>query len=249
LESDPKKLQELPIEKWFYFSSNQVKTPIGSLLLGYGDGFITLGKKLLVIYLVTFIFSLFIFGGFKGGRFTENAFTAVLVALAYSFLISGIDFFSQRMLMRLKRCWLHFSGNRMDFFMYLERTFQRGLCFLVLLNLSIVCVYLWGSNHVGYFLYCLSGLVMLSLILAWNFYLSIYFYSRHGFVFGEIDFRKLIINLILFLPPIVYLVSKYQNANRFEVWDVFAVGVVLLFVGALKMIRYQAIKCWQKANF
>ncbi len=248
-EPNPQKRLELAVEKWLYFSSNRVKTPMGSLLLGYGDGLVTLVEKLLVIYLIAFLFSLSICGGFKDGRFTENALMALLVALAYSFLISGIDFFGQRILTRLKRCWLHFSGNRMEFFVYLERTFWRGLGFLALLNLSILSVCLWAGNHVDYFLYCLAGLVIISLVLAWNFYLSIYFYSRNGFVLGEINFRKLIINLILFLPPIVYLVSKYQSANRFEVRDAVAVGFVLLFAAALKIIRFQAIKYWQQASF
>lgn len=249
VESNPKKLQELPIEKWFYFSSSHVKTPMGSLLLGYGDGLVTLIKKLLVIYVTTFLFALFVCGGFKNGHFTENAFAAVLIALAYSFLISGIDFFSQRMLSNLKRCWLLFSGNRTEFFSYIERSFLGGLGFLIMFNISIICVFLWIGNYADYFLYCLAGLVIFSLILVWNFYSSIYFYSRNGFVFGEINLRKLIVNLLIFIPPIVYLVSKYQSFNSFELWDVAAIGFVLLLLILLKVIRRQTIKHWQQANF
>lgn len=249
IESDPKKLQELPIEKWLYFSSNHVRTPMGSLLLGYGDGRLSFVKKIVVIYTATFLFALFACGGFKGGHFTDGAFAAVLISLTYSFLLSGIDFLSYRMLSNFKRCWLLFSGNRAEFFLYIERSFLRGLRDLVVLNLSIICIFLWFGNHTNYFLYCLSGLVIFSLALAWNFYLNIYFYSRNGFVLGEVNYQKLIANVAIFLPPVVYLISKYQSFNIFEFHDVAAIGFVLLITALLKVMRSQSFNQWKKADF
>jgi len=249
VESDAKKLQELPIEKWIHFSSKQVKTPVGTLLFGCGDGWLSLAKKNLMIYSVTLLFALFVCGGFKNWRFTENAFVAVLIALAYSFLISGIDFGGQRMVRNLRRCWLPFAGNRVDFFLYLERHFLRELGFLVLLNTGIICVFLWLGNHKEYFLYCLSGIVLFSIVLLANFYTNIYFYRRERLSYENLDLRKLGLNSIHFLPTIVYIVSKYRKPEVYEMTDFIVAGLVILMFACLKIARAQCIKQWQQVDF
>ncbi len=250
IETDPKILRELPIEKLIHFSSsNHVKTPIGTLLLGYGDGFSTLLKKQLVIYATSLLFALFVCGAFKSGEFSSAGFNAVLISLAYSFLISGIDFFSQRMLVNMRRCWPLFTGNRTDLFLYIERYFLCGLRFLVLLNASVLCVFLLLTHSAEYFWYCMGGLILLAIVLVGNFYSNIYFYKRDTFVYGNLNFYKLLTNAIYFIPTVVYLVSKYGKPDVFELVDGFAIGFALLLIASFKIIRAKAIRQWLRAEF
>ncbi|RYG10707.1 MAG: hypothetical protein EOO07_21715 [Chitinophagaceae bacterium] len=206
-------------------------------------------KKLLVIYLTTFLFAVVVCGGFKDGHFTENAFEAVLITLAYAFVMSGIDFFSRRMLVNLSRCWLHFPGNRTDFFLYMESKFFSGLGFLSVLNAGVIILLAWVGGYADYFLYCVAGLVILSLILLWNFYLGIYFYSRNRQGVEEINYRVFLVHAVIFIPAIAYLFLKYQNFNRLGVLDVVATCFVVTLIASLKLMRSNTIKQWQQADF
>jgi hypothetical protein len=249
VETDRRKMQEtLSIEKWQYFLSNNIKTPIGSLLLGFGDSSSAFVKSLVFVYLVALIFSFFVCSGFVDWQFTDSAFTATIIAFGYSFLMSAITLPAKTMLMNVRRGWLAFVGNRVDFFLYLECQFFKGLGVLVILNLVLIILLLLISNHAHYFIYCVAALLGLSVLAILMFYTDMYFYKRGRLVPGDINLFKTAVNLIGFVPLVCYLIYKYQTFNVFEVKDAIAVGLALLVVLSLKAIRTQAINKWQKTD-
>lgn len=246
VETDRRKILE---ERWQYFLSNHVKTPIGSLLLGFGDGASVFVRSLVFAYLSALIFSFWVCGGVVGWRFTDSAFAATIIAFGYSFLISVICLPARSMLMNLRRGWLAFAGHRLDFFLYIERQFFKGLSVLVILNSSLIILLLLIANHSHYFFYCVSALFGLSILAVLMFYADIYFYKRGSLVPGNITLLKSAVNLICFVPLVCYLVSKYQAFNIFELKDAFAIGVALFILGFLKKVRASAINKWQKSDF
>lgn|GEM_PF-791368 len=249
IESNPRKLQEIPYEKWFFLSSNRVISPIGSLLLGYGDGLIGLLKRFVLIFLMASLFSAFATGALKDGHFTESIFVAVLIALAYSFVITGADFLGQRMLINVKKCWLLFHGNRTDLFLFLERYCLRGIVSIALISVGVIIVLLLCNNRFNYFVYCFSGVAIFTLLLILNFYTSIYFFEVKKIFPGEINFPKMIISIVLFLPPVVYLVVKYEKAFVFEVRDFIAIVITLAMVVSFRTIRHRSLKQWLRTDF
>lgn len=250
METDRRKMQEtLSLDKWQYFLSNHIKTPIGSLLLGYGDSPLAFIKSLIFVYLVALIFSFFVCGGFVDWQFTDSAFTATIIAFGYSFLMSAIGLPAKSMLINVRRGWLVFTGHRLDFFLYIERQFFKGLSVLVILNLALIILLLLISNHAHYLLYCVGALLGLLVLAVLMFYADIYFYKRGALVPGDINLMKSAVIFICFAPLVCYLIDKYQAFNVFEVEDAIAIGVALLVVLSLKAIRTQAINKWQKADF
>jgi hypothetical protein len=249
VETDRRKMQEtLSLDKWQYFLSNHVKTPTGTLLLGYGDSPSVYIKSLVFVYSVALIFSFFVCNGFVDWQFTDSAFTATIIAFGYAFLMSAICLPVKSMLMNLRRGWLAFAGRRLDFFLYLERQFFKGLSVLVVLNLALIILLLLASNHAHYFFYCVGALLGLSVLAILMFYADIYFYKRGRLVPGDINLFKAAVNLIGFVPLVFYLIYKYQTFNVFEVKDAIAIGFALLVVLSLKAIRTQAINKWQKTD-
>ena len=250
VETDRRKMQEsLLLDKWQYFLSNHVKTPIGTLLLGYGDSPSVYIKSLVFVYSVALIFSFLVCNGFVDWQFTDSAFTATIIAFGYAFLMSAICLPVKSMLMNLRRGWLAFTGCRLDFFLYLEHQFFKGLSVLVILNLALIILLLLISNHGHYFLYSAGALLGLSVLAILMFYADIYFYKRGRVVSGDINLFKTAVNLMCFVPLVCYLVSKYQTFNIFELKDALAIGVVLLVLGFLKMVRFHTMNKWQKADF
>ncbi len=250
METDRRKMQEtLSMDKWQYFLSNHVKTPIGSLLLGYGDSPLTLIKSLIFVYFAALIFSFWVCNGFGDWQFTNNAFTATIIAFGYSFLFSVIGLPAKSMLINVRRGWLAFTSHRLDFFLYIERQFFKGLSILVVLSFALIILLLLISHHAHYFLYCIGALLELSVLAILMFYADIYFYKRGRLVPGDINLLKTAGNLICFVPLVCYLVFKYQTFNIFEVKDAIAIGLALLVVLSLKAIRTKAINKWQTADF
>lgn len=243
VETNVRGIQELSVK---YISPTRVKTPIGSLLQGYGDGAGTLVMTLFFVYLFTLLFSFYVSGGLSDWEFTDSAFVATLIALGYSFLGSSISLKGN---LSVRRGWLAFTGDRLDLFLYLERLFISRLCILVALNLTLVILLLYVSNHSNFFMYCMGAQLGLSLLVVSTFYSDIYFYKRGAVVPGDINLYKSAVNIVCFVPVICYLVFKYQALNIFEVKDMFAISVVILALLSLKMVRSQAIKKWRKADF
>jgi hypothetical protein len=243
VETDVRRIRELSVE---YLSPTRVKTPVGSLLQGYGDGAGALVKTPFFVYSSALLFSLYICGGMIDWEFTDSAFMATLIGLGYSFLISSVCFKGNP---SVRRAWLAFAGDRLDLFLYLEREFFKRLSILAALNLILITMLLFVSNHPNYFMYCIGAQLGLSLLVVLTFYSDIYFYKRGAVVPGDINLYKTAVNMICFVPLIGYLVVKYQAFNVFEVKDVFAISVMILVLLSLKMVRSQAIKKWRKADF
>ena len=243
VETDVRRIQELSVK---YISPTRLKTPIGSLLQGYGDGAGSLAKTLFFVYLFTLLFSFYVTGGVSDWKFTDSAFVATLIALGYSFLGSSISLKGNP---SVRRGWLAFTGDRLDLFLYLERLFIKRLCILVALNLTLVILLLFVSNHSNFFMYCMGAQLGLSLLVVLTFYSDIYFYKRGAVVLADINLYKSAVNIVCFVPVICYLVFKYQAFNVFEIKDMFAISVMILALLSLKMVRSQAIKKWRKVDF
>lgn len=253
VKSGREKMQEMPpmdnLGDWFHLLSNRMKTPVGSVLLGCGDSIASFIKPLIAIYLTSLAFSFFICKGFVGWHFTENAFSATIIALGYSFLISAICLPAKNMLMNVRRGWLAFEGNRCDLFLYLESKFFKDLSILAAFNFILIVAFALASNHAHYLMYCLGALLGLSVLAILMFYADIYFYKRGRLAPGDINLFKTAVNIVCFVPLVFYLVFKYQAFNVFDVGDGIAIGIVLLVLMCLKAVRLSAMQKWQKAGF
>jgi hypothetical protein len=253
VKSGVEKMQEIHpvgyLGDWFHLLSNRIKTPVGSMLLGCGDSIASFIKPLIAIYLTSLAFSFFICKGFVGWQFTDNAFSATIIALGYSFLISVICLPAKNMLMNVRRGWLVFEGNRSDLFLYLEAKFFKGLSTLVVFNFILIIALVLVGNRAHYTMYCIGALLGLSVLAILMFYAEIYFYKRGKLASGDINLFKTAVNIVCFVPLVFYLVFKHQTFNVFEVGDAIAVGVVLLVLMCLKTVRLSAMQKWQKADF
>lgn len=243
LQVDRHKLQELPFEKWIIFSSNKVKTPLGTVLLGYGDGLSAFVKRLAATYSICLLLSFYVFGGFKGGITQEQLIIAVLIASAYTLIMMNMESYNKKILINFKRTWLIFSGNRMDFFIYVESFVWRSLGFLLILNFLCLSVFLFVISGVQYIFYVACALIIVGLILVINFYWDIYSHESKREA-TDIDIRKALTNAVVLLLTIYYLVEKFQHLTVFDVKDAIAGLLVIVAIGSLKFLRFQALKKW-----
>lgn len=248
IESNARALQGVPIERLIFFPAGRVRTAIGSLLLGYGDGFLSQFIRIALIYICVLAFSFFVCSGINAKGFTDTAFTATLVTLVYAFLLLAIDMGVKPMLRNSRRGWLVFDGDRKAIFHYIERKYLRSLAFLALLNLVFIVLLLWISHREQYFFYCMGALLGVSVCVICAFYSDICFYRRGVFALDNINWRQVAVNFMCLVPLICYLVSKYHEFNIFDVKDAVAISLLLLIVACLRNIRARALKRWQAAD-
>jgi len=237
--NDPQILARSP-----FFISSKMRTPMGTLLLGYGDSYTGLLLRIGIIYSGACAFSFYMFGMLKTGFSQDLFIKAILVGVGYSLVIVGVDFFGARIINRLKRNWLFLAGSRESIFLHVERFFWRGWISLVLLNLMVVMMLLLLMHQYQYIILSTRVLIVLALLLVFNFYRDMFFYEKPTAI-GEINVLKLITSIIPFVIFLYYLISKYEYPNIFDWKDVFAIAIIFGAACSFKFVRIKCIKKWK----
>jgi len=199
-------------------------------------------KRLTLTYAFSLAFAIYILGGLKHFIVDwDQLRSSIFAACAYSFILMTMDFYSKQIMANLRRAWLVFPGDREDLFRYVESSFWRGLRLLAGVNIGWLFLFLLLTQQLSYLVYVIVGVVIMSLIVIFDFYWDLYTYKRDQHV-GQVKLRKGLVSAIFVLLGCYYLIEKYSTYTVPEWKDLIVLFVMLLTVVSLKPIRKLCMK-------
>lgn len=227
----------------------RVRTPMGTLLLGFGDSYLARIVRIAAAYVFTFLLSFYLFGFFSEESLSVRDLTAgFFAAIAYVIVIVGVDLFGVKTINRIKRNWLLFPCDRMGIFQYLEKSFLMNWSYLILFNIFLVISFLIITHNTDYLFFGINLVLVMALLVIGNFYGNIYFYGLEG---KSRDFNpyKLCINILILLATIHYLIKAFDRPNLLG-WITLALPLLILgSIPVIGVIRSSSMKKWQTASF